>query len=86
MIENHQVVFGKIQIAMSPTSTEFPVMEKLHLRGSDLNYGLHLNSAAITKQFACQVTGRSGKKIKLYKLSKSLVMHLHLSSKGLKCL
>jgi len=34
-------------------------MEKLRLW---LNYGLHLNSAAIAKQFACPVTDRSGKK------------------------
>lgn len=32
------------------------------MRVSSLNYGLHLNSAAIAKRFACQVTDQSGKK------------------------
>lgn len=65
--------------------TEFPIMEKLHLIVSDLKYGLHLNSTAIAKQFAYEVAGQSRQKTS-QKFRKSLLMHLYLSSKGLKCL
>lgn len=64
--------------------TEFPVMEKLHSRVSDLKDGLHLNSTAIAKQFAYEVGGQFGQK-KPQKFRKSLLMHLYLSRKGLKC-
>lgn len=43
--------------------TEFPIMEKLHLRVSDLKYRLHLNSTAIAKQFAYEVAGQSGQNV-----------------------
>lgn len=50
--------------------TEFPIMEKLHLRVSDLKYGLHLNLTAIAKQFAYEVAGQSGEKKKATEVQK----------------